>query len=87
MRKRISGPAPHRPGQRRQTHAAGQCQPARRAVTELGGSVLTCKGKGLQATGYEANQGFVVREGSQAVVAVTNASSKTTGVSDLLQFR
>lgn len=29
--------------------------------------VLTCKGKGVQATGYESSQGFVVRTGSQAV--------------------
>lgn len=29
--------------------------------------VLTCKGKGVQATGYEASQGFVVQAGSQAV--------------------
>jgi len=32
------------------------------------GPVLTCKGKGVQATGYVASQGFVVRAGSQAVV-------------------
>ena len=31
------------------------------------GPVLTCKGKGVQATGYEASQGFVVQAGSQAV--------------------
>ena len=29
--------------------------------------LLTCKGKGVQATGYEASQGFVVRSGSQAI--------------------
>jgi uncharacterized protein DUF4357 len=28
---------------------------------------LTCKGKGVIATGYEASQGFVVKSGSQAV--------------------
>ena len=28
---------------------------------------VTCKGKGLVATGYEASQGFVVKAGSQAV--------------------
>jgi len=30
-------------------------------------SLLTCKGKGVVATGYEATQGFVVKAGSQAV--------------------
>ncbi len=29
--------------------------------------LLTCKGKGVVATGYEASQGFVVKAGSQAV--------------------
>ena len=47
------------------------------------GPVLTCKGKGVQATGYEASQGFVVRAGSQAVVAVTNAFNQMTGASEL----
>jgi hypothetical protein len=31
--------------------------------------LLHCKGKGVAATGYEASQGFVVKAGSQAVVA------------------
>lgn len=30
-------------------------------------NVLTCKGKGVVATGFEATQGFVVKAGSQAV--------------------
>lgn len=30
-------------------------------------NVLTCKGKGVIATGFEATQGFVVKAGSQAV--------------------
>ncbi len=30
--------------------------------------VLTCKGKGVLATGYESSQGFVVQAGSQAVM-------------------
>ncbi|QDL56001.1 GIY-YIG nuclease family protein [Rhodoferax aquaticus] len=47
------------------------------------GPVLTCKGKGVQATGYEASQGFVVRAGSQAVVAVTNAFNQMTGACEL----
>lgn len=29
-------------------------------------ALLTCKGKGVSATGYEATQGFVVKAGSQA---------------------
>jgi hypothetical protein len=29
--------------------------------------LLTCKGKGVAATGYEASQGFVVKAGAQAV--------------------
>ncbi len=29
--------------------------------------LLTCKGKGVTASGYEATQGFVVKEGSQAM--------------------
>jgi hypothetical protein len=47
------------------------------------GPLLTCKGKGVQATGYEASQGFVVRAGSQAVVAVTNAFNNMTGACEL----
>ncbi len=30
--------------------------------------LLTCRGKGVLATGFEANQGFVVQAGSQAVI-------------------
>ena len=41
---------------------------APKAPAAKAGPVLTCKGKGVQATGYEASQGFVVRAGSQAVV-------------------
>jgi hypothetical protein len=40
---------------------------APKAPAAKAGPVLTCKGKGVQATGYEASQGFVVRAGSQAV--------------------
>lgn len=32
------------------------------------GPVLTCNGKGVQASGYEVSQGFLVGAGSQAVV-------------------
>lgn len=56
---------------------------APKAPAAKAGPVLTCKGKGVQATGYEASQGFVVRAGSQAVVAVTNAFIKMTGASEL----
>jgi hypothetical protein len=45
--------------------------------------VLTCKGKGVQATGYEASQGFVVRAGSQAVAAVTTSFTQMAGASEL----
>ena len=40
-------------------------QPAPAAPT-----LLYCRGKGVEATGYESTQGFVVRKGSQAVVEV-----------------
>jgi len=30
-------------------------------------TILTCKGKGVTANGYEATQGFIVKSGSQAV--------------------
>ncbi len=44
---------------------------APKAPAAKAGPLLTCKGKGVQATGYEASQGFVVRAGSQAVATVT----------------
>jgi hypothetical protein len=47
------------------------------------GLLLTCKGKGVQATGYEASQGFVVRAGSQAVAAVTTSFTQMAGASEL----
>jgi hypothetical protein len=50
------------------------------------GPVLTCKGKGVQATGYEASQGFVVREGSQAVAeSVPSMAQHVRGMFDLRQ--
>jgi hypothetical protein len=36
-------------------------------------TVLTCKGKGVIATGFESSQGFVVRAGSQAIDEVTSS--------------
>lgn len=47
------------------------------------GPVLTCKGKGVQATGYEASQGFVVRAYSQAAATVTPSFAKMAGPSEL----
>ena len=50
------------------------------------GPVLTCKGKGVQATGYEASQGFVVRAGSQAVVdSAPSMAQHVRGMFDLRQ--
>jgi len=50
------------------------------------GPVLTCKGKGVQATGYEASQGFVVRAGSQAVAdTVPSMAQHVRGMFDLRQ--
>lgn len=50
------------------------------------GPVLTCKGKGVQATGYEASQGFVVRAGSQAVAdTVPSMALHVRGMYDLRQ--
>ena len=48
--------------------------------------VLTCKGKGVQATGYEASQGFVVLAGSQAVLdTVPSMALHVRGMYDLRQ--
>jgi hypothetical protein len=50
------------------------------------GPVLSCKGKGVQATGYEASQGFVVRAGSQAVAdTVPSMAQHVRGMIDLRQ--
>lgn len=48
--------------------------------------VLTCKGKGVSATGYEASQGFVVKVGSQAVAeSVPSMEQHVRGMYDLRQ--
>ena len=48
--------------------------------------VLTCKGKGVAATGYEASQGFVVKVGSQAVAeSVPSMQQHVRGMYDLRQ--
>lgn len=45
--------------------------------------VLTCRGKGVQATGYETSQGFVVRAGSQAVATVSTGFTQMAGAGEL----
>jgi len=56
------------------------------ARAAMAGPVLTCKGKGVQATGYEASQGFVVRAGSQAVAdTVPSMAQHVRGMFDLRQ--
>jgi hypothetical protein len=64
-------------------HAFEQAPKAPAAKT---GPVLTCKGKGVQAIGYEASQGFVVRAGSQAVVdSAPSMAQHVRGMFDLRQ--
>lgn len=48
--------------------------------------VLTCRGKGVAATGYEASQGFVVKSGSQAFgETVPSMQQHVRGMYDLRQ--
>ncbi len=59
---------------------------APKAPAAKAGPVLTCKGKGVVATGYEASQGFVVKTGSQAVAeAVPSLAQHVRGMYDLRQ--
>ena len=59
---------------------------APKAPAAKAGPVLTCKGKGVQATGYEASQGFVVRVGSQAVAdTAPSMAQHVRGMFDLRQ--
>lgn len=59
---------------------------APKAPAAKAGPVLTCKGKGVLATGYEASQGFVVRAGSQAVAdTVPSMVQHVRGMYDLRQ--
>jgi hypothetical protein len=51
--------------------AAAPGQPAPAAPT-----LLYCRGKGVEATGYESTQGFVVRKGSQAVAGVVESMAQ-----------
>ena len=46
-------------------------QPAPAAPT-----LLYCRGKGMEAAGYESTQGFVVRKGSQAVAEVVESMAQ-----------
>jgi hypothetical protein len=39
-------------------------------------TLLYCRGKGVEAAGYESTQGFVVRKGSQAVVEVVESMAQ-----------
>ncbi len=39
-------------------------------------TLLYCRGKGVEATGYESTQGFVVRKGSQAVAEVVESMAQ-----------
>ncbi len=56
------------------------------APTAKASPVLTCKGKGVAATGYEATQGFVVKAGSQAVAeAVPSMAQHVRGMYDVRQ--
>ncbi len=59
---------------------------APKAPAAKAGPALTCKGKGVQAMGYEASQGFVVRAGSQAVAdTVPSMALHVRGMYDLRQ--
>lgn len=59
---------------------------APKALIAKAGPVLTCKGRGVQAMGYEASQGFVVRAGSQAVAdTVPSMAQHVRGFFDLRQ--
>jgi len=56
------------------------------AVAAKASPVLSCKGKGVQASGYEASQGFVVKAGSQAVAeTVPSMQQHVRGMFDLRQ--
>ena len=48
--------------------------------------MLTCKGKGVEAHGYESSQGFVVKAGSQSVAeAVPSMAQHVRGMYDVRQ--
>jgi hypothetical protein len=59
---------------------------APKAPAAKAGPVLICKGRGVQATGYEASQGFVVKAGSQAVAdTAPSMAQHVRGMYDLRQ--
>ena len=63
-------------------HAFEQAAPAAVAAAPM----LTCRGKGVQATGYEASQGFVVKAGSLAVgESVPSMQQHVRGMYELRQ--
>lgn len=56
------------------------------AVAAKASPVLSCKGKGVLASGYEASQGFVVKAGSQAVAeSVPSMQQHVRGMYDVRQ--
>lgn len=64
-------------------HAFEQAAPMAATVAQ---TVLTCRGKGVTASGYEATQGFVVKSGSQAVgESVPSMQQHVRGMFDLRQ--
>jgi len=64
-------------------HAFEQLAPAAALAAE---TLLTCKGKGIVAQGFEATQGFVVRAGSQAIgETVPSMQQHVRGMFDLRQ--
>jgi len=64
-------------------HAFEQLAPAIAMAAE---TLLTCKGKGVVAHGYEATQGFIVKAGSQAVgETVPSMQQHVRGMFDLRQ--
>lgn len=64
-------------------HAFEQTVPMAAAVED---TLLTCRGKGVSASGYEATQGFVVKAGSLAVgESVPSMQQHVRGMFDLRQ--
>jgi hypothetical protein len=62
-------------------HAFEQAAPMAATVAQ---TVLTCRGKGVTASGYEATQGFVVKSGSRAVgESVPSMQQHVRGMFDL----
>jgi hypothetical protein len=59
---------------------------APKAPAAKASTLLNCKGKGVQAAGYEANQGFIVCKGSQAVAdTAPSMAQHVRGMFDLRQ--